>query len=277
MARIWNIDRDDAGMRLRMPALADPIMDLGWDRQVFTDFETGWVRREVRVHVPPTTNMVYMRMGLIGTGQVIFDDASLMLVDAAPRPEPAIMTNLLLDPGFEQGALEWELSMPPYRSMRAELDSTVVHGGRVSVKFSGAYGMVAGRTGVSQSLDGRAFAGKRLRMSGWMRAESLKTSASVKLFCHTASGMMQETSARTVSGSTEWAHVIVEMDVPTDTYEVWAWMTYMAPIPGRVWFDDAELVVLGPATGKPTPIQPPVPERTVAPPPPKSSRSSRGS
>lgn len=275
MARIWKIDREDAGMRLRMPGVADPLLDLAWDRMVFHEFESDWVRREVRVHVAPTTNMVYMRLGLIGTGQVIFDDASLMLVDAAPRPTPAPMTNLLQDPGFEQGAWEWELSMPPYPSMHAELDSAVVHGGRVSMRFSGAYGMIAGRAGVSQSLDGRGFAGKRLRMTGWMRAESLKTSASVKLFCHTTTGMLQETSSRTVSGTTDWAPVTVEMDIPPDTYEVWAWMMYAAPIPGRIWFDDAELVVLGPATGKPTPVQPPVPELTS--PPAKTSRSSRGS
>jgi hypothetical protein len=275
MARVWKVDREVAGRRLMMAGTGDPLLDLAWDRQVFPDFESDWARREVRVHVARTTNMAYVRMGLIGTGQVVFDDASLTLVESAPKTDPPLMTNLLADPGFENGAWDWELSLPPYRSMHYELDSTVVHGGRKSIRFSGSYGMVSGRTGASQSLDGRGFGGKRLRLTAWMRSESLQTAASVKLFCHTTTGMVQETSTRTVSGTTDWAPVMLEMDVPENTCEIWAWMTYMAPIPGRVWFDDAELVVLGPATGKPTPIQTQVPER--APPPLKSPRSARGS
>jgi len=274
MARVWNVDRETAGRRLMMAGMADPLLDLAWKRAVFHDFETDWVRREVRVHVAPSSNMAYVRMGLLGTGQVIFDDASLTLVDATPKPEPPLMTNLLADPGFENGAWDWELSLPPYRSMHYELDSTVVHGGKKSIRFSGSFGMVSGRTGASQSLDARGFGGKRLRFNAWMRSESLVTSATVKVFCHTTTGLVQEASTRAVSGTTDWAPVMLEIDVPENTTEIWAWMTYMAPNPGRVWFDDAELVVLGPATGKPTPIQSPVPERA---PPPKSSRSTRGS
>jgi hypothetical protein len=273
MAREWKVEREVAGRRLLMLATADPLLDLAWNRQVFTDFETEWVRRESRVHLWPTTNMAYVRLGLIGTGQVIFDDASLTLVDATPKAEPPLMINLLADPGFENGAADWELSLPPYRSMKCDLDSTDVHGGRKSLRFSGAYGMVSGRTGASQPLDARGLAGKRLRLTAWMRAESLQTSANTKLYCHTLTGMVQEASARSISGTTDWAPVMLEMDVPENTCEIWASVTYTAPIPGRVWFDDVELLVLGPATGKPTPIQPPVPERE----PPRKSRSARGS
>ena len=125
------------------------------------------------------------------------------------------------------------------------------------------------------------FSGKRLRLSGWMRSESLQTNASLKIFCHTTTDMVQETSTRLISGSVDWSPVVVEIDVPPDTWQIWVWMMYMAPIPGRVWVDDMEVAVLGPATGQPTPVQPPLIEGAAAPgkrakaTPPKPSGSTR--
>jgi hypothetical protein len=90
-----------------------------------------------------------------------------------------------------------------------------------------------------------------------MKCDSIRTTANLKLFCHTATGMAQEASVGSVYGTMDWHQVVIEMDVPKDTYAVWAWMMYTAPTPGAVWFDDAELQVLGPATGEPTPVQEP--------------------
>ena len=42
--------------------------------------------------------------------------------------------------------------------------------------------------------------------------------------------------------------------MPDDTYATWAWIEYTAPVPGRAYFDDMSLEVIGPATGEPTPL-----------------------
>jgi len=114
LARIWDVPRDEALRRLGVVAINDPLKDLGWKRLQFEGGDAGWVRREVRIYVPSGTNVLFVRCGLFGTGQVAFDDASLTLEPAGPAPEVPLGQNLFIDPGFEQRAHEWEWAVPPF-------------------------------------------------------------------------------------------------------------------------------------------------------------------
>ena len=161
MAQVWKVDRDAARQRLGIQSTDDPLVNLGWDREYFSDTETEWVKREVRIFVPPSTNTVIVRCGIFGTGQVLFDDASLQAVAALPAPELPLNTNLLADPGFEGDGNDWEYSLPPYEGIRAERDTTVAHGGRASIHMQGGLeGPVPVRTGVCQVLANRSLSGK---------------------------------------------------------------------------------------------------------------------
>lgn len=250
MAREWSVPRDTAMRRLGYRTPTDPFVYLGVKRDYFSDVETGWVRRELRVFVPPSTNLLIVRGGLFGTGQVFFDDASLVLEPARPAPELPVGVNLLADPSFEGDGDEWEYSMPPYDEMRAERDTTIAHSGRASVVFQGGMmGMVMTRAGVAQAIGNRNLGGKRLRLSGWIRTDSLKSNASVKLYATTLEGDKDSAAPPPVGETVQWTKRTLEMDLPRDTWQVWAWLIYNAPAEGRVWFDDASLEIVGPATG----------------------------
>ena len=249
MALVWKVSREDAGKKLQINVIDDPILDLGWKREFFSDAETGWVKREVRMYVPPTVNMIYARCGILGTGQVMVDDASLTLEPTAPPAEPAPQANLIADPGFEGDGNAWEYSLPPYAEMRADRDTTTAHNGKASMLLSSPpVGMIPGRAGVSQVIDARAIAGKHVKFTGYIKCEGLKREAFLSIFCHGPSGVRQDVSVATYSGTTDWSPASVEIDVPADASELWAWFSYTAPSPGRVWFDDASLVVTGKAT-----------------------------
>ena len=262
MSRRWGVSRDDALQRLRLAMMNDPFVYLGARREYFSDNETGWVRREVRVFVPPSTNLLIVRCGLFGTGQVLFDDASLTAEPARPAPEPPVGVNLLADPGFEGNGDQWEYSLPPYDEMRCERDTTVAHSGKASVRFmGGTVGMVKTRAGVVQVIGNRALAGKRLRLSGWVKCDSLMSQAYIKLYCTTLERDEDVGAPQLIGNTAPWTRLEMEMDVPKNTYQIWAWLLYNAPSDGRVYFDDASLEVVGPARratvpparGKPTP------------------------
>ena len=253
MARAWKVDRSAAQHRLGLAGVNDPVIDLGWQRESFADNETGWVQRTLRVYLPPTTTLITVRCGLYGTGQVQFDDAAVTLETAAPATVPPLRTNLLQDPGFEGDALAWELSTPPFPPFIAARDTTFAHSGKACMHFYSEAGLVAGRSGVAQVFCNRALAGKRLRMSAWARADSLGSSIIVQLFFHTKSGFRTAGSPQTVYGTMDWTKLLVEADAPDDTYAIWAWIAYTAPVPGHAYFDDAAFEVLGPATGQLTP------------------------
>ncbi len=259
MAKLWGMDRDAAGRKLKINPVDDPLLDLGWKRQYFAGDETEWVQRSVRTYVPPGVDLIYVRIGLLGTGQVVADDASLTLEPAAQAEAPPPHVNLLTDPGFEGDGNDWEYAMPAYENLKVERDTTVAHSGKASIRaFGGMSGFMQVRTGVCRSICNRALAGKRVRIAGWFKTDSLKGVAYLKLYAHTAHGMVaSDAPLQQFSNTTDWSPSALEMDLPDDTYEVWAWWLYNAPAIGMVHIDDCSFEVVGPVTASSKPAPPP--------------------
>jgi len=248
MARTWKVPRDTALHRLGINRIDDPNIALGWHREYFSEPETPWVKRTLRVFVPPSTNVMIVRVGILGTGQVLFDDASLTFEPARPAPPIPLQTNLLADAGFEGDGNAWEYSMPPYEGLRAERDTVTRHGGAASMRFDGTNdGWVEARAGVCQAVVNRDLGGKRVRLKGWVLTDSLTGMAYTKIYFTTHDGSVHESTPRQFSQSTPWTEAIMEVDAPPGTYIAWPWLVFNVPATGRIWFDDVSFEVLGPA------------------------------
>lgn len=248
MARVWGVDRTEAMRRLGIQAIDDPQIDLGWKRLQFSEGETPWVRREVRVLVPAGTNVLFVRCGLIGTGQVLFDDASLVLDPAPPVATAPAGKNLFVDPSFEEGGLAWEWSVPPFEGARVELDSAVFRTGRYSMRCSSMReGLVSTRAGVSQPLSARGLRGQRVRLSAWVRADSLIGTTYLKIYSHAPSGVKQTPGRTALSNTFDWTPLTIDFDVAKDADELWPWVALSAPCTGTLWIDDVEFTSLGPS------------------------------
>lgn len=249
MAIQWGVPRDTARTRLQYVSTAQPIVLTGYKRQYFSDPETDWTRREVRTRIAPGTNIVSVRGGIFGTGQVLFDDAELTAApDTPPLPAPE-HKNLLADPGFEGDGNAWDYSLPPFPGLKVERDTTVAHGGRASIHMHGGRAPFQARTGMVQVFDGRPFWGKRLRVSAWMRCDSLRNGGPyVKIFASTANGELMGPSASELGGTLPWTQTSYEMDIPPGADLVSAWFMYSAPATsGDLWLDDCSLEVVGTA------------------------------
>jgi hypothetical protein len=103
------------------------------------------------------------------------------------------------------------------------------------------------RTGVCQVLERRDLGGKRLRLTGYVKTDSLRGTAYTKIYCHTMRGVAQVPQAEQFGMNTDWTRTTLEMDVPPDTYLIWVWFAYDAPVQGIVHYDDCSLEVIGPA------------------------------
>jgi hypothetical protein len=259
------IPRDTAVTRLGYVVTAQPIVLMGWKRLYFSEEETDWVKRELRMYVPPGTNVIVVRAGLFGTGQVAFDDGALVAVSAAALQPVALKHNLLKDPSFEGDGNDWEYSMPPFPGLVIERDTTVARFGHASMHADPAgNGALQVRSGVGQTIDARPLAGKRVRFSAWVKADSLVGLTYVSLRCTTPGGEVPGPSPEQHSGSFDWRKLTVERDVPGDALTLGAYVEFNCPATGQLWFDDASLEVIGPAeyiTKKlPRPVPPPLPE-----------------
>ena len=249
MSRIWNVDRDEALKRLGIAKIDDPLLDLGWKRTQFDDPLTEWVPREARAYVPAGTNVLFARCGLMGTGQVLFDDASLTFEKAPPPTPPAKGENLFAEPGFEQHGLAWDVAIPPYEGAKVVIDSTVAHSGRCSIKLADFHdGLVETRMGVGQPFEGRRLRGQRVRLTAWFKGDSLGGTALVKIYAQgLKTHVLQSPAAELMSGTWDWHQLAIELDIPDDAELVWANCMALAPAVGTVWIDDASFEVVGPA------------------------------
>ena len=265
MARIWGVSRDDAMSRLNIVQIADPAVALGWKRAQFHDEQTGWVRREARVYVAPGTNVLFVRCGLFGTGQVSFDDASLTLEPAPPPLVYPVGKNLLADADFEGSCDDWEWVIPPYEGARLDPDTTYHHSGRTSMRGAHMHdGLVNTRMGMAQVLDARGLAGKRLRISGWFRTDSLTGGAYVRIYCGTSGATVGSPGVGLLTDTYDWRQSVAELDIPRDAISVWAWLAFEAPASGTIWLDDARLEIVGPASDQAAPPARPATKRAGA-------------
>ena len=254
MSRIWGVDHDEALKRLGINKIDDPLLDIGWKKVWFEDPLTEWVEREAKIYVPEGTNVMFVRCGLLGTGQVLFDDASLTFTPGGSPPRYAKGQNLLSDPSFEQHALTWDLAIPPYEGSKVSIDSTVARTGRMSIRLADFWdGLVEARIGVGQPFDGRGLRGQRVRLSGWFKGDSLKGTAYVKIYAQgLKTRVTQSPGAELLSNTWDWTLLSIELNIPDDAALVWADLQAQAPARGTVWIDDASFEVLGPAPPPPT-------------------------
>jgi len=267
-AREKNISRDQARKELGFHFADDPQLELGWARQYFSDEVSDWTERKVRVFVPPTTDLILVRCGIYGPGQVWFDDATLT-AEPARAPAPIVLgKNLLANPGFERPLDDWEFSMPPTPGAVIVADSTTAHSGRYSALLT-----VAQRPGFEtfqnacQVFNARNLSGKRVRISGWCKTQDLNSSSAyLQVYATGLYGVDGSLAGDAISGTNDWTFYSTEWDVPKETYTVWARAGFLA-LPGKCWWDDLKFEVIGDA-------RPPAPSKAAVSkrPPPKRKR-----
>jgi hypothetical protein len=245
------ITREQARVQMGYKFADDPQLETGWARRYFSGDLEEWTPLKVRMHVPPTTNLVVIRLGIFGSGQVWFDDAQLAVRPAATTPI-ALGKNLLANPGFERVLDEWEFSMPPTPQATIQRDSTVARTGRFSAKFTSPV-KAAFQTYMNacQVWNARNLSGRRVRLSGWGKTQDLTDSAYLSVFSTGLYGVEGSLAGDAFTGTRDWSFYSVEFDVPKDTYTVWA-RAGMQASPGTTWWDDLKFEVLGstPKTAK---------------------------
>lgn len=243
-ARDEGTTRDEARTAMGFKYADDPQLELGWARQYFSAEHDEWTPLKVRMFVPPTTNLVLVRLGIYGSGQVWFDDAELVATAPAQAPLP-LGRNLLANPGFERPLDDWEFSMPAAVGAAIVSDSSQAHSGRYSALFTAPNRpLYQTFMNVCQVFNAHNLSGRRVRMSGWARTEDIIDSAYLSIWTTGLYGIAGSLAGDALTGTNDWTFYSVEFDVPKDTYTVWARAGYQAG-PGRVWWDDLKFEVLG--------------------------------
>jgi hypothetical protein len=222
---------------------------------------SGWAPHEIVLDVPEGAEGIALGILLAGTGTVWVDDWKLAVVPASVpvtgseqgmSREPE---NLGLEDDAEGGKPRgWGLDGNPAH-YEAALDTRIVHGGRASAvvrsKSKDATACVLG-TGFSAE----SYKGKRVRVSAWLRAEDVASSAGL-VACVPGSENPSAFLERDyqLKGTTNWTRCETELDVPAQASVIALCVVLKGT--GAVWIDDCALEVVPTPPAQQAPPAPP--------------------
>ncbi|NCQ28947.1 MAG: hypothetical protein GW802_16195 [Armatimonadetes bacterium] len=216
-----------------------------------------WERHAVRLFVPPTTTMMWVRLGLTGAGKVWFDDVAVTAADG-PLPLASLQIapggDALLNGGFEEqhpGLLtHWIPYTPQSQGNKVELtrDAMIFHSGKAAAR-------IMNRDWMNRELNhwGQMVApapiGRRVRLEGWVKTQSVEGEVGFLVQCfdgpmHALPRLLAEVSSlqtQKPQGDTDWTKVSTGLSVPPGTMQLWVRAFLKGP--GTAWFDDVQLVV----------------------------------
>jgi hypothetical protein len=158
-------------------------------------------------------------------------------------------TNVLVNPGFEDGTKGWE-----GRSCEIEAVTSPVHSGKGSAKV---YGRTDAWQGIKQSILGKVSDGSTYQISGWVKLENADFETAILSIEQTDdSGTNYINVASDTAVKDEWIELSGEFTLNASGTLTTLDVYFEGPEPNVVFFVD-DVNVYGPATAdKPVPAAP---------------------
>jgi len=132
------------------------------------------------------------------------------------------------------------------RSYQIGLDSSRRHGGAASAFIKSTQPFTSGFASVTQLIGVNFYRGKRVRLSGYIKADGIRQWAGLWMHIEGAGyGLgFDNMSRRPISGTSDWRRYEVVLDVPEDSIR----LSFGALLQGegQLWADDFELEIVGP-------------------------------
>lgn len=198
---------------------------------------TGWTRFEGSLAIPAEVPNCRLGFAVDGSGSAWLDDVVVTVSDTPPAPAG---TNLLRNGGMEDGDAQpigWTSTWAGTGKVAAARDTAMAHGGKASLRVESVGGAAKGNA--SQAVSG--LAGKRVRITGWLRTDGTVTAAIGAGCFDEAWKMLVWEPIHTAPGGVpgEWVAFDKTVTIPAGTAKV----SLGASIDGdgKAWFDDLAL------------------------------------
>lgn len=148
----------------------------------------------------------------------------------------------------------WELyaTSPSYES---GVDKTAVYNGFPSAFVKSTEAHAAGNSALTQTISAREYAGKRARLSAFVKTHDVENGAGLWMRVDVGSReavALDNMHDRPLKGTQDWRNVEVVLDVPADATKILFGIGLSGP--GTVWLNSCKFETVGkdvPTTGKP--------------------------
>jgi hypothetical protein len=156
-------------------------------------------------------------------------------------PDPSQPSNL----GFEDGTSHWDLVGTRPQDYQIGTDGNVAHSGAAGGYIRSTTEIAAGFGTLLQTFAADQYRGQRLRMSAYIKTDSVSKGAGVLMRVDGANKMLAISNMqdRPIKGTTDWAKYDVVLDIPEDSVDIafGAWIEET----GQISFDDFHFEVAG--------------------------------
>jgi hypothetical protein len=185
-----------------------------------------------------------------GEGTIAFEE------NAALEALPVVPMRMLSN---EPAATSWwSANLPAYRvGIDTTIDGPLAGATRGSLHFTYRGGSEPGFIAASQMLQADAWRGKRVTLSGWLRAKDVPTTGLqgvglwLRVDCDDGEMILDNMQQRVVRGTTGWTRVSVTLDVPNNALGLAVGALFWGA--GEGWADEltiAEAATTAPVTGQ---------------------------
>ena len=162
--------------------------------------------------------------------------SALLLGNAPAMAQDAAPPNLIKNPGFENGAANWNIAKGT-----AQVVSDVAHSGKSSLHYTNADPQIYKM--FTQKLD--VHPGQHLLFSAWVKGENLTGKEGAGLFVQSYDGSKYIGGAfpSTLTGTFDWKLVKGEYSVPPSATSTTLGLYLRKGMTGTAWFDDVMVQV----------------------------------
>ena len=171
----------------------------------------------------------------------------------APAASSAIAKVALINPGFESdtrradgGAEGWSGTQHAGEmSYRFTLDPAIKRSGTRSMRVDNVGSEPYGA--IEQAVSVASLAGRKVRFSGWLKTRGADgVGASLMMLVDGSGGILTNNfmAGSEATGSREWQRYSITLGIPTNASGLRVGVMLQGA--GTVWFDDAELEIIGP-------------------------------
>lgn len=224
---------------------------------------TDWQQYDLVLDIPSKTTHLDVGAIMNGSGVVWVDDFEIEEVGADVPSTGTGMVNNPSNLGFEEGLAGWGRTgwSPDAYDYSAEASAAYEGETGARVKSKSPFEGGDKYTLLEQYLDAQQFAGKRVRVTGYIKGQDVSGVAGLFLRYYATLDQsvvdLSRLEGQKVTGTSDWRKYEAVMDIPAGSYAIGYGLSITGE--GEVWIDSLVVEVVGsevPITAPPEPLTP---------------------
>lgn len=206
---------------------------------------TDWTRYEVVLDVAPSAKNLAFGLLLDGPGKAWLNGLQFEVVDAS-----VAVTDTAGSPGISSLPLEmssqgWMLAGNHPEDYAIRLDPTTLRDGKPTHLLASTADKCTGFGTLMQMFKGKAYLGKRIRLSAWVKAQKVENWAGIWMRVDGPDGKstaFDNMQTHPIKGSLDWKRYQVVLDMAPDSSALALGVLLSGK--GKIWMEDPTLEVV---------------------------------